>query len=414
MLMRVKRLGRRFREIRRQSGTRAAISYAARYAVAKAPVLLREARGAARRNSVARQIASVREDLDGVPLLAIRVTGGIGDRLVVARFMRDLAAYASDLRFDVYALGPDVTRWAFGGVPGFREAYDEAIFDFVIGEYDLALRVSQFVIMHEQTANWRRVRESPQLARVAANLIRFRPKIEAFVQHHPYLDGFLARVAVYANRTRADFLHHMAGIPYGGDRLGIGVADDEPGRRGLAPGYITVHNGFDPEFVISGSRATKCYPHFGAVIDRLKSRYPQLRFVQVGTSATSEPIAEADLNLIGLTSLPQVGALIAGALLHIDNEGGLAHLAACLGTTSCVVFGPTPADFFGYSGNINVSPSYCGGCWWINETWMSRCPRGFAEPRCLTEQDPESVAAAIMPHLSRSLATKVALLPAAE
>jgi hypothetical protein len=65
-----------------------------------------------------------------------------------------------------------------------------------------------------------------------------------------------------------------------------------------------------------------------------------------------------------------------------------------MGRQSCVVFGPTSSRYFGYPANINVDPSFCGGCWWINETWMNHCPRGFATARCMTEQPAAVVARA--------------------
>jgi hypothetical protein len=57
----------------------------------------------------------------------------------------------------------------------------------------------------------------------------------------------------------------------------------------------------------------------------------------------------------------------------------------------CVLFGPTLADYFAYPMNINLRPAECGGCWWINQTWMDQCPRGFPEAVCMTGHDPEHV-----------------------
>jgi ADP-heptose:LPS heptosyltransferase len=112
-----------------------------------------------------------------------------------------------------------------------------------------------------------------------------------------------------------------------------------------------------------------------------------------------------NLNLIKRTSLQQAAGLIKAALMHIDNEGGLVHLARCLGVESAVVFGPTPSNYFGYPGNVNIDPAFCGGCWWSTETWMDRCPRGFEAARCMTEQPPDSVAAAIDRHLAFKLSS---------
>ncbi|MBJ7252120.1 MAG: hypothetical protein JHC89_12165, partial [Acetobacteraceae bacterium] len=183
----------------------------------------------------------------------------------------------------------------------------------------------------------------------------------------------------------------MLGIRYGGQSLAI-EADAEALRRFSLTGrdFITVHNGFDPNFIVSGGRATKCYPHFDATLAGLKAARPGLLIVQLG-STTSEAIAAADLNLIGRTSLAEAAALLRATRLHLDNEGGLVHLAACYGRRSLVVFGPTPSDYFGYSSNINVDPLRCGGCWWIEESWMDRCPRGMKQPECMFAQPPDKL-----------------------
>jgi ADP-heptose:LPS heptosyltransferase len=116
--------------------------------------------------------------------------------------------------------------------------------------------------------------------------------------------------------------------------------------------------------------------------------------VQLGSSS-SIPISGVDINLIDKTTIEEAAGLIKHALLHIDNEGGLVHVARCLGVRSCVVFGPTPAEYFGYPENINFRPLECGGCWWINETWMDQCPRGFDIPKCMESHLPATIASAI-------------------
>ena len=148
-------------------------------------------------------------------------------------------------------------------------------------------------------------------------------------------------------------------------------------------------------------------------MELLRQKRPYLRFVQIGVG-TSQPLAEVDIDLVNRTSVAEAAGLIGDALMHVDNEGGLVHLARCLGVDSAVVFGPTPSNYFGYAGNVNIDPPFCGGCWWSDDTWMERCPRGFGTPRCMTEQDPAAVAGAIDRHLavmvpSRSRPVPVAL-----
>ena len=134
----------------------------------------------------------------------------------------------------------------------------------------------------------------------------------------------------------------------------------------------------------------------------IKKARPDLRIVQIGTT-TSESIADVDLCLIGQTNLQEVSGLLRASMLHLDNEGGLVHLAACQGRRSLVVFGPTPSDYFGYAGNININPLKCGNCWWLDDLWMDHCPRGLAQPECMFSQPPEHVATLAIEALATSI-----------
>lgn len=400
-MMRARRLVRLFAEVREQSGSvTSALGYTGRVVLRKMPMAWRQVRMATRYRGTIRAIECARQEIPAVvPMIGVKVSGGLGDYVVIARFLRDLRTACGDLAFDVYATQPDQAEWIFRSTGGLRACHDDMLFDFTLDSYDLAARASQFVVFQERAAKWSTLHRHPRLARAVAHAMRYRPKLEPFIERHPFLDGFLAQKAVYANRTRADFLHDIAGIPYGGDRLDIEVAEDAPGRFGLAgKPYVTVHNGYDPGFIIRNEHATKCYPYFGPVIAQLRRKFPDITFVQLGVD-TSVPLPEADVNLLNKTSLREAAGLLKHATLHVDNEGGLVHLARSLGTDSCVVFGPTPSSYFGYAGNINIDPTFCGGCWWINETWMNQCPRGFPTARCMTEQQPADVAAAIEAYL---------------
>jgi FkbM family methyltransferase len=360
----------------------------------------RQSRGAFRIRSVEESRAGGKADR---PHLAFMVTGGVGDFLVIARFIRDLVAEVGDIGFDVFSPEPGVATWAFAKVQGFGATYQAIMFDDVVREYDAGFRVNQSLAICREHINWSALRDRDRLVRVIDTISRFQPNIEAYIDRRPFLDNFLARTAVFGNATRQEFLHGIADIPYGGARLDVPRDQDVVARLGLRPGeYVTVHNGFDTGFVISGPRATKCYPHFGAVVTRLKAAFPHLRFVQVGT-VTSEPIPECDLILLKQTSLDEVAELLAQAVLHLDNEGGLVHLAACVGTRSTVVFGPTPSDYFGYAENINIDPPVCGNCWWMTRTWMDVCAKGYSTPRCMTEQRPEAVARRALDAIAQAL-----------
>jgi ADP-heptose:LPS heptosyltransferase len=51
--------------------------------------------------------------------------------------------------------------------------------------------------------------------------------------------------------------------------------------------------------------------------------------------------------------------------MHIDDEGGLVHMATALGTKCAVLFGPTPVGIFGYEQNINICADTCKECFGI-------------------------------------------------
>jgi ADP-heptose:LPS heptosyltransferase len=398
MRQRLRRLLRRTTQAYEDTGSRrVALRHLATLLGTKASLLAIHLRDVLRHAMPFRRAAEVRRleaiRAQGRLALAITVSGGLGDLIVIARHMRDLAAESEPFSFDVFAPSPGLATWVFSAVPGFDQAHPDTLEDIAGRPYDLRLRINQTVVLVHHSVRWARLRKAPHLARAVQHISRSRRRggLDPYIEHHPRPDNGLARKAVFANRTRHDFLHFLSGITPGGPRLDIAADDAALRRLGLTGRpFVTVHNGFDNSFVIAGPRATKCYPHFAAVVARLKAARPELAVVQIGTT-TSEPIAGVDFDLIGKTGLPEVAGLLRAAALHLDNEGGLVHLAASYGRRSLVVFGPTPSDYFGYAGNINLDPPRCGGCWWVDELWMDRCPRGMAQPECMFDQPPEAV-----------------------
>lgn len=398
MLQRIQRVARRTTDVYHETGSkRAAFLYLYKSLAAKASLFATHVWGFRRYlmpwrlAAEARRLEVIRSE--GRLAVAITVSGGLGDLIVIARCMRDLAAEVEPFSFDVFAPSPGLAQWVFSAVPGFDRAYVDTLDDLAGRAYDVRLRLNQTVVIVYDSVRWARLRQAPRMMAAVNSMRQSRRRggLEPYIQHHPRLDNGLARKAVYANRNRNDFLHSLSGLEYGGDRLPIAADDTVLARLGLeGRPFVTVHNGFDTNFVIAGQRATKCYPHFAEVAAGLKAARPDLVVVQIGTT-TSDPIPGVDLNLIGQTSLREVAGLLRATALHLDNEGGLVHLAACYGRRSLVVFGPTPSDYFGYAHNINVDPVRCGGCWWIDELWMDRCPRGMAQPECMFTQRPEVI-----------------------
>jgi hypothetical protein len=122
--------------------------------------------------------------------------------------------------------------------------------------------MSQFVLFYGETAKWGLLREHKKLVKVLQNISRSRRGIEPLIAAHPYLDGYLAQKAVYANCRRANFLHKMSNVQYGGDKLELSVADNvfrEPRRIPALRRFVLA------ERSECGARA-KVSPRSGAVL----------------------------------------------------------------------------------------------------------------------------------------------------
>lgn len=399
---RISKSARMLREVRLSQGMGPTVRVLTRVVRRKAGIALRGLLSFHRMSRVRQALHAARQrSPEAFPQLAIAVTGGVGDMVVIARFVRDVEAAIGGMTFDIFCPKPEMAAPIFEVVPGFRAAYHDILFTPLHGDYDVALRVNQMAVVYGEAASWPILRHHPSLVALVKALSEARKGVDDLVAQHPYRDNALARLAVFQGRRRFDFLHAMAGISYGGDTLPVAGDGSVLSRFGLQPGrYITVHNGFDPDFVISGRRATKCYPHFDTAVARIRASRPDLTVVQLGRSVTSQTLPSCDLNLLDRTSMREVIGLLTGSAQHLDNEGGLVHLARSVGTRAVVVFGPTPSDYFGYPGNINIDPPTCGGCWWMTRSWMDHCGKGFQQPRCMEEQDPDLVAARFLDALA--------------
>lgn len=397
------RLARRVSGIYGRSGSpMRAARFLVRYGLGKTPLLARWAFAKARPRGTRRALTS-RLTVELPKLLIHTAGGGVGDDIVVARFIRDLRAACGVFEFVVACNDEARSAWIYEAVPGFRGCLSASLFGKSVDMFSHALRVDQMVqVAGETTSKPCCGQFEEKFGNVRANIAASLARNKLLLKGVPYTWGDLARRAVFANATRATYLHAQAGIDYGGDQLRLRTEPDAIARFGLrGSDFVTLHNGFDPAFIVSGSSSTKCYGSFDRVVSRLIGMCPGIRFVQLGSPRTSRAIASAQVDLIGKTSLAEAAAIISASRLHIDVDSGLVHIAACLGVQSLVLFGPTDVDYFGYKSNINLRPRFCGGCWWTSEAWMDQCARSFDEARCMSSHAVEDVVAHVVEALER-------------
>lgn len=141
-----------------------------------------------------------------------------------------------------------------------------------------------------------------------------------------------------------------------------------------------------------GWESTKLWPlsYYRKLVEELKRVYPNYELVEVG-AGRGERMNNTHRNLAGKTSLEEINVILKHAVLHIDGEGGLVHLRHALKAgPSCVFFGPTSPEVYGYEENLNLRSSACSVCCeFYSKTWQRKCLRGKCV--CMESLSPEYV-----------------------
>lgn len=151
--------------------------------------------------------------------------------------------------------------------------------------------------------------------------------------------------------------------------------------------YITLNygNGSSKEEYV-----TKQWPYeyFCQFVELFKKQYPLIKIVQVGTMSARRVLG-SDCYVLG-ANLELVKYVLKQAIVHLDIEGGLVHLATQLDTKCIVLFGPTQEPFFGYKDNINIVSEKCKGCSYLYDD-IYQCARGLDKPECMYSITPKIV-----------------------
>ncbi|RKU13876.1 lipopolysaccharide heptosyltransferase II [Candidatus Poribacteria bacterium] len=168
---------------------------------------------------------------------------------------------------------------------------------------------------------------------------------------------------------------------------------------------LTMHGISPKEYLIGVNLGTTwrtkrwSLENFAAVITQIQKRF-EARILLTGSTAES-PLGEAlaqiakveTINLIGKTTLMQLGALIESCDLYLTCDSGPMHIAAAVGTPTIALFGPTsPMRHGPYGENHKVieKPVECRPC------YKRSCMRKDQPHLCMTEIDPNQVVAQVL------------------
>ena len=144
--------------------------------------------------------------------------------------------------------------------------------------------------------------------------------------------------------------------------------------------FITFNRDFCKNSTVAESTKMWSYYKTNALVKLIKEKYPEIALVQTGISKDRCRILDnIDINLVGKTDLEDMKVLIKNSFLHIDCEGGFAHLRNALKAKhpAIILFGPTNSDFYGYNTNINISKKDACPitCEWVTQHWQTECLR---------------------------------------
>ncbi|MDR1433222.1 MAG: hypothetical protein LBI61_02670 [Puniceicoccales bacterium] len=157
--------------------------------------------------------------------------------------------------------------------------------------------------------------------------------------------------------------------------------------------YITIQSGVNRND--KTCKSTRMWPtsHYKKFVELFHAAFPGVKVIQLGFSEKfCESIADADINLIGKTSLDQVAALLKHSLFHLDGDAGMVHIKKFLNGRSIAMFGTTSAELLGYPENINITGNGCNSwCEWVTKDWFKKCLRGLEEAPCMLSIAPETV-----------------------
>lgn len=163
---------------------------------------------------------------------------------------------------------------------------------------------------------------------------------------------------------------------------------ERAGRRVERPQVAIQSSGLDAKYAMI---TKNWFPdRYQAVVDALSG---DVEFVQLGSR--SDPELRGALDMRGMTSLRESGAILARSHLFIGQVGLLMHLARAVDCRSVIVYGGRERpEQTGYVCNENLhTPIACSPCWRLNS-----CPY---DVECLREVAAADVIAAARRQLTR-------------
>ncbi len=340
--------------------------------------------------------------------------GGLGDVAMAATYLKELRRFGEcdACRFLVAPTNSlEATRSIFRGFDGVEivgsvadvepKLFDERYLSGVDALVDL-IRFPALKFWNPETFE----RAAPKLREYFERVERFnaeRAKLTATEWNVDYLKVAFSLANGQNRRSQPDFDKTLGMSDATRPLMTLDeAAFDVLAKNGLdGRPYLTLQRGVDATY--RGENSSRLWPtaYYERLLETIKTNFPELTVVQLGKADAASDLTGVDVDLRGQTTFEELKVLLKFSALHIDGECGMVHFARALNSRSAVFFAQTNVDFCGYPENINVKvDGVCPiSCEWVVDDWQERCPRGFAEPPCMTRLTPEIFFDAIYPTL---------------
>lgn len=312
--------------------------------------------------------------------IAIKTGGGLGDFIVYLAIIDQLLAkYACDIH--IFTFSYENARTILGERKNVFIHYPLALRP---NQFDLIMGLDHYVHVEQYRAR-RLASKDKKLYEAVQKIINWNR------ENIPAADMIIVQRNVIIFRAKYSGLNRWTQLSCGGvfDMLPMhsDIGLDTMCDNFLAENslddceYITISCGADPD--AGGQKQTKVWPphRYEEFVRLFKGEYPSIKVVQLSTA--EEPIINGTDIQIRNAALGAVKIFLKHALLHLANEGGMAHIATQLGTKCVVLFGPTPVHYYGYPQNVNIVSPLCSGCMEYAENWFVRCARGLETAECM-------------------------------
>lgn len=316
--------------------------------------------------------------------VAFLPSGAMGDNIISLKLYTELSKLMKEGIIDVYSKG-EYSESVFYSQPLLGRIFHSIPEreDDKWKQYDLVIR-SEFEPVIQFVRLSRIMRNAPELGEKLKELIEYQSLNYSEMPVGVYTSGIRLNRARFWGLNRYTLLGCNGIFDIKDQYVNVYLNDDYLNAYddlGLGDCYITFcfGAGGSPD---GKTQQTKVWPKekYETWVRMMKANHPDIRLIQLG-AVGSEQVYGADRYLFGL-SLEVVKYVLKDALLHLDCDSGLSHLATQLGTKCIVLFGPTPAWFLGYDRNENISSVKCGECKDLISDWYFRC-LNYEEPECM-------------------------------